>query len=224
MTDQTPNVTIIPDPNSEEAKYFQEEATEGDNDAGTEENSTPKAEPEVDYKRKFAESTKEVQRILAERKAEQSALREKEARLEQIVKEKAELEALVQTENPAGYESHKMANELNELKKTVLLQKEKDAINEFVADNPDAKAHKDALKTLGRANPDKSYDEIYNQFIKPIYEAGKSEAEAKKLIKKQTQPESGSGSAEKTPVATDDNDFNNLSLDERKRRLKAMGL
>ena len=180
----TSEVLYTPDPNSAEAQYFSEEATEGDNTNETEVVEQPK-QPEIDYKEKFSASTRENQRILAEQKALQSALKEREARLEAIEKENAEYEAFLKGERPEMYETVQVKKELNELKKDIILQKEKLAIDEFISNNPDAKLHKEALKTLGRANPDKSYDEIYSSYIKPIYEAGIKDYEVKVQTKKQ---------------------------------------
>ena len=223
--DLTPNVALTPDPNSPEAKIIAEEekVTSGDEDKGTE--ATGNEPAQVDYKEKFGASTRENQRIMNEHKATQEKLREQEARLAELAQEKQEIEARLQDEKPEVYDTLKVSKELNELRKDVVLQKEKTAIEDYVANNPDAKQHKEALKSLGRANPSKSYDEVYNDFIKPVYESGIKDYEAKKLINKQTQPESGKDSADKSPIGVDDlSELNSKSLEERKRFFKSKGM
>jgi len=222
--DLTPNVNIIPDPNSPEAKFFKEEATQEDEDNGTEERGSTPKEPEVDYRIKFSESTKENQRIMAENKATQERLARIEAHASTLEEEKAELERQLRSEKPDSFEAIQVKKELNELKRDIILQKERDAINDYVDSNPEAARHKEALKSLGRANPTLSYSEIYDRMIKPVYEAGMKDYEEKQKIKKQIQPETGRGSVEKGPDEEKEENFSNLSLEERRRKFKAMGL
>jgi len=104
-----------------------------------------------------------------------------------------------------------------------VLTKEESQLAKFVDSNPEAKAHKEALKALGRANPNKSYDDLYGEYIKPAYEAGKQAVEGK--LKKATQPETGK-SSEPSPDTGgfEEKEFNKLSVEERRRRLINMGL
>jgi len=221
--DQTPNVNITPDPESPEAKYFETTETEADNTEGTEVTENTPTEPEVNYKEKFAASTRENQRIEAEKKVIQDALNEKEANIVALAEEKAEYERRLKDEQPETYDAIKVNKELSELKKDLVLEKEGRKLNDYIESNPDAKGHKEALKGLGRVNPNMSYDNIYQTMVKPIYEAGIKDYETKKQLKKQIQPETGRGSVEKAPNI-DTKEFNSGSLEERRRQFKEMGL
>lgn len=218
----TPNVEITPDPESKEAEPFPE-TSDNDTKGKEAEDSKPK-EPEIDYRERYAQSTREAQRIMAENKAIQDELRKKEELLTQIEQEKIEYERRLRDENPESYDAYRVQQELNSLKKDIILQKERIALDDYAKQNPESSKHLEALKTLGRANPDKTYDELYNNYIKPAYEAGVKDYEARQKMQKQTQPETGKGSVDKGPVADNDmEEFNKLSLEDRKRRLKAMG-
>jgi len=210
---QTPEVIPAQDPAT---------ATEGGDNKGTEAVDSAPTEPAIDYKEKFSASTTENQRIMAENKTIQDNLRAKEAAIDNLEREKQEIESRLKEENPEAYDALKVNKELNSLKKDVILQKEELAINSFIADRPEAKAHKDALRMFGRANPDVPLSELYDRHIKPTYEAGMRDYETKQKLNKQVQPESGR-SLEEQPGAVDD-DFNSKPLEERKRLLKAQGL
>lgn len=215
----TPNVHITPDPESPEAGLFEQE------DAGREELQTaPNPEETVDYwKSRYNESSRGAEMIARKEKELQSVL-EEERQTRLAYEQKArELEEVLQGNNPESYDAYQIKRELAELKKEVVLTKEESQISKFVDSNPEAKAHKEALRALGRANPNASYEQLYKDYIQPAYDAGRQSVESK--IKKISQPESGK-SVEPAPSTgeLDVKEFNQLPLAERRRRLLQMGI
>jgi predicted RNase H-like nuclease (RuvC/YqgF family) len=221
--DLTPNVTLIPEPGSVQEALTGNQETEEQGKG--EQSEAPKPEETIDYwKERYNASSRGAEDISRREKEARQALMEKESAINAVAREKAELERRLQDEQPESYERYKIEQELESLKKDVVLQKEARAIDEFISQRPEASGQREALKAYGRTNPNKSYGELYDSFIKPIYEAGVKEAEAKIQVKKQSQPETGRGSVEKAPSDSDIEDFNSLSLDERRRKFKQMGL
>lgn len=214
-TNLTPNVQITPDPESKEAELFNGE------DNGREEQA---AAPDIDYRQRYIESSKGAEQIALKAKELQTALEVERQTREAQEQRARELEEALMSQNPEGFDAYQVKKELSELKKDLVLQKEETSIARFVDSNPEAKAHKEALRALGRANPSKSYDELYNDYLKPAYEAGARDYEIKVKEKRTSQPETGK-SAEPSPRTTsfDEQEFNKLSTEERRRRLIQMG-
>ena len=95
------------------------------------------------------------------------------------------------------------------IKKELLLQNEETNISAFVAENPSAREHKEALKDLGRKHPSMSYQDLY------AWKFGSKPG-------KSTQVETGDGSQDRAGKINDDKAFNKLTLSERRSKLSKM--
>lgn len=206
---------------SEEEEVTDEETqTSEESEAETEGGEGTTSEGDVDYKEKFSQSTTENQRILEENKALQEKLDEEK-------KDKAKLEEEhnkhfnnLQEEDPEEYRISQMEKSVKETQRTLLEQKEESDLNSFINDKPEAKSIKEALRKLGRTEPNRSYDELYTENFEKPFEKFQKEKEGKKKV----QPETGKGSISKDPVAELGEGFDKLSLDKRKDQFKKMGL
>lgn len=228
------NVQIIEDPN---AGNIQEEEPEAKADKAEPEKKTEpetskpedkakeeaaaKAEADIDYRAKFAASTTEAQRLVEANKLLEAQVAEEKATAARLAKEKEEMERRFADQNPEVYDQIKTTKEMAEIKEKLLLQEERTAIEEFTKTIPEAEAHKDALKKLGRAFPDKSYLDIWNETFKPFYD---KTAAAVEEDKKKSMPESGAGSI--SEVATEElslAEVNKMPLAKRKAYFKKKG-
>lgn len=181
-------------------------------------------EPEVDYKVKFSESAREAQRLYEETKTLKQEKAEALQRAEAERKEREELLARLKDENPEAFDALSIKKNLSELQREVLTQKEEREVNDYLSKNPQAVAHKEALKRLGRAEPKKSYDELWSENFAPVMESGRKLAEQEYKSTRAKQPETGKGSISKDPAsAFDVDEFNKLTLAQRKEILKKQG-
>ena len=107
-------------------------------------------------------------------------------------------------------------NTIGELKQKMLLQEEKGAVDDYLESNPKAAAHKESLKRLGRAFPDKSYEDLWNDNFKPFVVEGNESVEEKQAQKK-SQPEKGDGTmSEMTSTGMTLSELRKLPLAKRK--------
>lgn len=208
----------------EESNADEETLTGEDAPVGTEEQPEAPKSDEPDYKVKFSESTRENQRILAEKQKtdqENQTLKDGMAKLEA---EKKELFEAINADNPNAAIIKSLQNRIEQTEKSVS-EKELDRdLNDLVKQTPLAGKVADAIRKLAKVEG-KSPKEIYETNFKPLEEeAGKAKAD--KIIKqKQHQPESGKGSINKDPsLSALGDDFNKLPLAERKKAFQKMGL
>ena len=174
---------------------------------------------EIDYKVKFSESSAEAQRLLDEKKRLQAEKEEKERELrertEELERLREENEALA-SGNPEAYDTVKLKKSLEEIKKQVLIEREERELQDYIRRNPQAEAHKEALRKLGRHSK-LSYDKIWAENFKPVYDRM---AEKKGAV----QSEKGKGNMSQEPSSEIDlEEFNKLPLAKRKAYLKKMG-
>ena len=180
-----------------------------------------KKTPEVDYKEKFAASTTEAQRLVTENKLLQSEAEKSKGRYSALETEKAEMEKRFAEENPEKYDAVKTRKDLSELREKILMQEEKGAVDDYIQSNPKAAAQKDSLKRLGRAFPDKTYEELWTENFKPFVSDGDgsaTETEAKK-----SQPEKGDSTMSEMVGGMSLSDFRKLPLAKRKAILIKQG-
>ncbi len=188
----------------------------------TEANEEKPVEP--DYKEKFSASAKEAQRLIGENKDLQVKFKEQEARLKALEEEKNALDSTLKEERPEEYDAMKTKSELANIKKDLVLQKENNALNDVISEIPEAKAHKEALRKLGRAHPNLSYKDLWDTTVKPLMEAGAELYNTKQTNKRITQPEKGNDSKTVGSGDFNLNSFNKLSLAERKAKLDKMNI
>ena len=207
-------VTIIEDDGNELVEN-QEQSTEGTAGEG-------KETPEIDYKAKFSASTSEAQRLATENKVLQGEAEKAQGRYSTLETEKSDMEKRFAEENPEKYDAIKTKKDLSELREKMLLQEEKGAVDDYLESNPKAVAHKESLKRLGRAFPDKSYEDLWNDNFKPFVGEGKESTEEKEAQEK-SQPEKGDGTMSEMTKGKTLTDFNKLSLEKRKAILMKNG-
>lgn len=179
------------------------------------------AEGTEDYKKKFSESSREAQRLFEENKvlkAESEQTNVRLAELEQIEEEK---QRLLEEENPDAAKIHKLEKSIDEVKKSILLEKEDKDVSSFISSESRAVASKEALKRLMRVNPFKSPKELWEENFLPAIET----AVKSKAGKGAGQPETGKGSMSGEPIAELElEEFNKLPLEKRKAYFKRIGL
>lgn len=207
------NVTIIED---DESTEDQEQSIEGT--AGEDKNT-----PEVDYKQKFGASTAEAQRLATENKVLQGEAEKAQGRYSTLETEKADMEKRFAEENPEKYDAIRTKKDYNELREKVLLQEEKGAVDDYLESNPKAAAHKESLKRLGRAFPDKSYEDLWNENFKPFVGEDEGSAEEIKKAQKKSQPEKGDSTMSGMAGNKSLEDFRKLPLAKRKAILLKNG-
>lgn len=201
----------------------EEERTEGKGEAEEDEDESEK--DKTDYKLKFSESTRENQRIFAENaasKEENEALKGKVSKLEADMKEYFET---LKDESPDAEKMLRLEKSIKELQTQIFQNKEEMEVGKFLTEHPEAEPIDASLRKLYRTNPNKSVEELWNEFFKPL--ADKTEEGAKARIRRQRSemPETGKGSSAKGPDAElSEGEFNELSLEERKKHLKKLGL
>lgn len=197
---------------SEENQEQSEEGTAGET----------KETPEIDYKQKFADSTREAQRLSTENKILQGEVEKGQGRYSTLETEKADMEKKFADDSPEVYDSIKTKKELGELREKILLQEEKGAVGDYIESNPKAAAHKESLKRLGRAFPNKTYEDLWNENFKPFVDDTVGSAEEIKA-KKKSQPEKGDSTISEMVGGMTSADFRKLPLAKRKAALMKQG-
>lgn len=224
--DQTSEVTLPTDGVSETAEVHIDDGGSSINieeepkETGADEQ--PLEEPKVDYEEKFANSTKENQKIMAENKKLQADFEANDTRLRELEEEKNTLDEQLKTDDPEAYDAFKVKKELHEIKKDLITSKEENSLNGFLMDNPNAKEQKEVLRQLGRTNPNQSYDDLWETVVKPLQDAGVAAYQAKQAEKVNAQTEKGGGAMETSPGGTDMSKFNGLPLAEQKKIIDKM--
>ena len=188
---------------------------EGEGTEGKE--STPEEE---DYKKKFSESTRENQRILEENRVLKVESEKTKARLDELEKQEQERVKLLEEENPDAAKIYKLEKSIDDLKKSILLDKEEKEVLIFIGSEPRAEAAKEGLKRLMRVNPTKSPKELWEENFLPAIDAFVKS----KAGKKAGQPETGKGSMSGEPIAELGEEFNKLPLEKRRAYFKKRGL
>jgi len=211
------------DQTSEESEVINEE-TLTDDSAGTEtEQNETSAKEAIDYAVKFAESSKEAQRLFRENQSLQANLAATQAEAERL-KEADQLEALREVD-PEAYRSAKTELSIKEMQEMLVTEREERLVSDFITKTPEASAQREALKKLGRIEPKKSFGEIWSEYFKPAIDHAGKTAEQRAKAQRQTQEETGKGSV--SGDLTGDMlspAFNKLSLEKRKEAFKKMGL
>lgn len=177
----------------------------------------------IDYAVKFAESSKEAQRLYKENQSLQAQQTAYQAELERL-KEADQIESLREVD-PQAYQSAKTEKSLREMQEMLVTEREERLVSDFIAKTPEASAQREALKKLGRIEPKKSFGEIWGEYFKPAIDHAGKTAELRAKTAKMTQEETGKGSA--SGDMTGDvfsSAFNKLSLEKRKEAFKKMGL
>lgn len=166
------------------------------------------------YKKRFGDSQREVNDNLLPKIKSIPTLESKITELEEALK----------SNNPEKYDNLKIQSELAETRQQLAEILEKSALDDFISENPLAKSYRDRLKTLGRAFPTKSLDDLWSENFKDIAEV---KAENKDKItdkKKKSQSDKGKGSPTKelsgqTIAGMPVEEFNKLSVAKRRELL-----
>ena len=181
-----------------------------------------KKTPEVDYKKKFSESSKENQRI-----TEENEQLRKEAQwvknLRAMGYSPEDIDRYIATGGSKELDSVKLQRDLEEVKKNQILQKEEIDLERTLKEISDAAPFKETLRTLGRSYPGKTFKDLWAEHIEPALKAGQELAYKKLEVKKKTQVESGKGSGE-TRAELSFNDFKKLSPAEMAKYLRERGM
>ncbi len=175
-------------------------------------------EEEIDYKIKFSESSREAQRLLSEKKQADTLLVQREQALAEKESELEEMRNALNSDNPDAGELLNLKKSVASLQKDILLEKEEKLVNEFIGKEPLAAKAKEALKDYGRVYPNKSLNEIWETYFKPLVEQGKT------IVKTSPKTETGKGSSSPEPTGGINDNFNKLSLEDRKKHFKKLGL
>lgn len=210
------NVTINTeedDKSTDDTQKQSEEETAGKN----------KSKPEIDYKEKFAASTAEAQRLAIENKTLQGEIEKGQGRYSTLEADKNEMEKRFADEDPEKYDSIRTRKELSDLKEKMLLQEERGAVDDYIKSNPKAEGQKEALKRLGRAFPDKTYTELWNENFKPYIPEGDGSDEDDKKVKTKSAPEKGDGTITEMVGGITLEEFRKLPLAKRKAILIKQG-
>ena len=178
------------------------------------------ASEEEDYKKKFSESTRENQRILEENKVLKVESEKTKVRLDELEKQEWERVKLLEEENPDAAKIYKLEKSIDDLKKSILLDKEEKEVLAFIGSEPRAEAAKEGLKRLMRVNPTKSPKELWEENFLPAIDAFVKSKAGKKAGK----PETGKGSMSGEPITELGEEFNKLPLEKRRAYFKKRGL
>jgi len=206
MSEENPTLNPTPDGNP----------PTGDGD-GKDQDGKP--DDAVDYKTRYAESTRENQRILDENKSLKSDLEKNKSNYSDLEKSFNELDGKFKDENPESYDAVKANKTIGDLQGKVAGLSEDNKLNDYVQSNSNANKHKGALRDLGRANPNKSYETLWEENFAGFYK------EAGKKTEKKSQPESGEGAV--TPdMETGEmpKDFNTWPMAKREAWFRGKGI
>jgi len=220
-----------------EEKHSQTSAQEAegtlDNESTPEANEPEtgrQAEPTVDYKEKFSQSSAEALRIREEnRRLQDDMARERVAR-EALEKEKRELEELARGTNPEGYDNSRLRKHIEELSTGLAQMKERQELADFVGSTPEASKYRDTLRDLGRTYPNRTYSDLWESSLRTVADAERTATEAR-AERKKAEPDSGRGSTTGEPNAEliggyPLEKFNKLPMEKRKeifKKLQAKG-
>ncbi len=209
--------------NSDSKKETGEESqTSGTNDEETEEEKANQQEQEVNWKEKFSNSFKEVERYRKEILPNlQYQIEEEKERRQKLEREQEDLLKSLEETNPDAKRLLDMEKSVKELRQETLLAKEMAELTNFIYQVPQAERFKEIIRNLGRTNPKKSYSEIWEGMVSPTLEGLKTDFFESEKIEKKTQIETGKGSRSKEDTGEIDlKEFNKLSLEKQKQLLK----
>lgn len=178
---------------------------------------------------KYGESSKEAKRLAQEYKTAQESIATEKARISALEKELHELGEIAKGANPQGYDAMQMRKQYEDVSKDLAQMKEGQALDAFVAANPDAAAQREALRDLGRAFPGKDYGSLWDSHFSAVIAANKVLADQKKS-QAGAAPDGGKGTSTGEPAGSGrignytEEQFNKLPLDQRRDILKKLGV
>ena len=177
---------------------------------------------EVDYQKKFSESSREALRLLEKNKESEQVIAQERAERTRVETELAELNKALESTDPDAFNYKKLEKSVIDMQRQVAEGRENQQLEEFTKNRPEAKSVAEALRKLGRAEPTKSYTQLWDENFQPLIEKGTDAKTAE--TKRKTAPETGKGtpSGDLTQDVSD-LEFNKLSLAERKAILKKKG-
>lgn len=151
------------------------------------------------------------------------------ARLATLEKELQELQEVAKGSNPQGYDAVQMRRKYDDISSQLAAMKEGQELDRFVASDPTAAKHRDALRDLGRAFPGRSYGDLWSTHFAAVIEAEKVLAEGKKA-RGEAAPDSGKGTSTGEPSGEgkiggySQDAFNKLPLAKRREVLLKNGI
>lgn len=206
-----------------------------DEEIDEEEADTKKAEIDWEsddnpYKVKYGASSKEVNEVLLPKiKTFEGLTAAEQAKAEKLAQDLEEAMTKLKAEKPETYDNLTLHKSVTTLTQQLAEMKEKSEMNEFIADTPDAKPFREALKAHARAFPSKPLVEIWNENFKEVAEARKGSDDADKKKKKESAPDKGKGGATKEhdkpmTAGMTTEEFNKLPVAKRKELLIKAGV
>lgn len=198
-------------------------------DKGSDKDTDPDEGKDIDYKDKFANSTRENQRILEENNTLQSARKGDGATIERLNKEMEDLRKIAEGSNPEGLEKFDLKKSADDNARQLAELKLENEIDRFVSKTPGADERREALKNLAKVFPTKSLADIWGENFKGVGDAVAKAKEDKTTSQKKTQPEKGKGTSTKEPggetiAGMPVAEFNKLSVSERRSALIKAGI
>ena len=192
-----------------------------------EEKEKPVEEDAIDYKQRYSDSTREFQKLQQKLKEGEALSTLERQKAESYQRERDDALARLQAEQPETFDTLTMKKQLDTTVQQLAELKEKAQLDDFIADQPLAKSHREALKNFGRAFPDKSLDSIWGENFKDIVEARQEIQEKKKTRTAASQPDRGGATAEpgkKTIGGYSEDEFNKLPVMKRREILDKAGI
>lgn len=204
-----------------------ETATDVETPADTVEVEPKVEKEEIDYEKRYADSTREFQRLQIKLKEGEALTARERQRAEDLQRERDDAFERLKAEQPETFDTLTIKKQLDSTTQQLAELKEKAQIDDFIAEEPLAKQHREALKNFGRAFPGKSLGDIWNENFKDIAEAQVALKEGKKSRTVASQPAKGGATAEpgkKTIGGYSEEEFNKLPVMKRRDILTKAGI
>lgn len=226
--------------NKDETKTKDKDETASESGDDTGKKKEEGDEGDVDYKKKFSESSSEALRLLDINKTLEKSKTEDGATITGLKSEKEALEKILKEKDPEGFEELKtrIASE-TAIRENIILKQDK-KLDGFISATKGAEDHREALRQHMLANPDKTLDAIWKdhgfQSLAEASNTGDGEGDNSKKNKsgegdssgEDTSTEDGKGTSTSDPAqdtigGVSTKEFNKLPLAKRKAILAKEG-
>lgn len=156
------------------------------------------------YKGQFSASASGANTLLETNKTLTSEIDQSKGTIADLTKKIADLTAIAEGKNPSGLEASKLQEQLAEATKEIALIKENSLLDSFEKTVPLAAGKRDSLKTLARANPSKSLQELWDSNLKAGAEAEEAKRVADEKARKEGAGDKGKGTSTREPAGGGD--------------------
>jgi len=181
----------------------------------------------IDYQERYAESTREFQKLHAQMKENEALTEQQRSRVTQLETERDEALSRLKEEHPEAYDNATLHKAVTDSNRQLAELKEKVELDSFITENPIAKEYREALKQHARAFPNKSLADIWETGFKTVAETTAKAQETKAANQKVTQPEKGKVTPElgtKMISGYTEAEFNKLPVSKRREILIENGV